>query len=179
MPLLLLLLLSQVCAALLRCEPASAAAIRRYEPARKLLRALDTNKHVRLRTAIVGPFGSARPLEKPGWIQYGKMVKVFQKHVLVRYIYIRLPYLHHSALAWYSMLHSMICWAFHHSLFNVQELAAESRLDAAFTFHAVEELRKALRAVGSDLVVRFGDAAKEVAQVVEQAGASHLFYHAR
>ncbi|CAM9970012.1 unnamed protein product, partial [Ectocarpus fasciculatus] len=59
-----------------------------------------------------------------------------------------------------------------------QELAAESRLDAAFAFHAVQDLRKTLRGIGSDLVVRSGDAAEEVGSLVKQAGASHVFFHA-
>lgn len=60
-----------------------------------------------------------------------------------------------------------------------QELAADSRLDASFAFHAVQDLRNTLRSIGSDLVVRCGDAAAEVAKVVEEAGASHVFFHAR
>lgn len=60
-----------------------------------------------------------------------------------------------------------------------KELAAESRLDAAFTYHAVQDLRKTLRGIGSDLVVRSGDAAEEMTRLVDQAGASHVFYHSR
>ncbi|CAM9863830.1 unnamed protein product [Ectocarpus sp. 6 AP-2014] len=62
-------------------------------------------------------------------------------------------------------------------VFDDQELAAESRLDAAFAFHAVQDLRKTLRGIGSDLVVRSGDAAEEVGSLVKQAGASHVFFH--
>ena len=65
------------------------------------------------------------------------------------------------------------------SLRRVQELAAESRLDAAFAFHAVQDLRKTLRSIGSDLVVRSGSCAEEVKNVVAQAGASHVFFHDR
>lgn len=60
-----------------------------------------------------------------------------------------------------------------------QELAAESPLDATFAYHAVHDLRKSLRSLGSDLIVRSGDASKEIARLVEQAGASHLFFHTR
>lgn len=62
---------------------------------------------------------------------------------------------------------------------HFQELAAESRLDAAFAFHAVQDLRKTLRGIGSDLVVRSGDAAEEVGRLVKQGGASHVFFHSR
>eukprot|EP00752_Nemacystus_decipiens_P012696 g11248.t1 len=62
-------------------------------------------------------------------------------------------------------------------VFDDQELAAESRLDAAFTFHAVQDLRKTLRGIGSDLVVKSGDAADEILRLVDQARASHVFYH--
>ncbi|CAM9905700.1 unnamed protein product [Ectocarpus sp. 12 AP-2014] len=62
-------------------------------------------------------------------------------------------------------------------VFDDQELAAESRLDAAFAFHAVQDLRKTLRGIGSDLVVRSGNAAEEVGSLIKQAGASHVFFH--
>lgn len=62
-------------------------------------------------------------------------------------------------------------------VFDDQELAAESRLDAAFAFHAVQDLRNTLRSIGSDLVVRSGSCADEVQKVVAQAGASHVFFH--
>lgn len=60
-----------------------------------------------------------------------------------------------------------------------QELAADSRLDAAFAFYAVQSLRDSLRALGSDLVVRSGGAAQEVSRVVAETGATHVFYHRR
>ena len=63
--------------------------------------------------------------------------------------------------------------------FRRQELAAESLLDAAFTYHAVQELRNTLRSLGSDLVVRSGDVGKEVVRLVEQVGASRVFFHKR
>ncbi|CAM9289477.1 unnamed protein product, partial [Hapterophycus canaliculatus] len=63
-------------------------------------------------------------------------------------------------------------------VFDDQELAAESRLDAAFAYHAVQDLRKSLRGIGSDLVVRSGDVAEEIGKLAEQAGASHVFFHA-
>ncbi|CAM9378091.1 unnamed protein product [Pylaiella littoralis] len=62
-------------------------------------------------------------------------------------------------------------------VFDDQELAAESRLDAAFAFHAVQDLRETLRGIGSDLVVRSGDAAEEIARLVDQSRASHVFFH--
>jgi len=43
----------------------------------------------------------------------------------------------------------------------------------------VQDLRKTLQGIGSDLVVRSGDAAEEITRLVEQAGASHVFYHSR
>ena len=52
-------------------------------------------------------------------------------------------------------------------------------MDAAFAFHAVQDLRKTLRSIGSDLVVRSGSCAEEVKQIVEQSGASHVFFHDR
>ncbi|CAM9726855.1 unnamed protein product [Scytosiphon promiscuus] len=63
-------------------------------------------------------------------------------------------------------------------VFDDQELAADSRLDAAFAYHAVQDLRKSLRGIGSDLVVRSGDAAEEIGKLAEKAGASHVFFHA-
>lgn len=60
-----------------------------------------------------------------------------------------------------------------------QELAAESRLDASFAYYAVQSLRERLRAIGSDLVVRSGDAAREVTRVVSETGATHVFFHKR
>lgn len=60
-----------------------------------------------------------------------------------------------------------------------QELQAESRLEAAFTYHAVRDLRKTLRSVGSDLVLRSGDAAEEVKKIVDEAGVTHVFFHSR
>lgn len=62
---------------------------------------------------------------------------------------------------------------------RAQTLAEESLLGAKFAFHAVQELRETLKSMGSDLVVRFGDAAVEVPGVAREAGASHVFYHSR
>lgn len=63
--------------------------------------------------------------------------------------------------------------------FLSQELGDENFLGAKFTYYAVRELRQALRTVGTDLVVRWGDAAVEVPRVVRETGASHVFYHRR
>ena len=52
-------------------------------------------------------------------------------------------------------------------------------MDAAFAFHAVQDLRKTLRTIGSDLVVRSGCCAEEVKKIVTQAGASRVFFHDR
>lgn len=65
------------------------------------------------------------------------------------------------------------------SLVSSQELAAESPLDAKFAFYAVKELREALRRVGSDLVVRCGDAGVEVPRLARASGASYVFHHSR
>ncbi|CAN0259963.1 unnamed protein product, partial [Discosporangium mesarthrocarpum] len=47
---------------------------------------------------------------------------------------------------------------------QVNKLASESTLDTTFLYHAVVSLRENLRRLGSDLVIRSGDAAVEVVE---------------